>query len=326
MRAVLCTAFDGPSGLEIGEACDPRPAADEVLIDVHAASVSYMDLLMVRGGYQMRPALPYVPGTDAAGVVAAVGEGVTKVSPGDRVVGTGWHGAYAEQMVVKHWRCARLPDGVGMDVASTVVHAYLTAYYSLIERAALQSGHTLLITGAAGGVGLAAVDMGRMLGARVIAGIGDDAKADIVRRYGAEAVINLRTEDLRARVKSLTDGRGVDVCFEMLGGETFLTMARLMAWGGRLMPIGFAAGQIPALPMNLPLLKNFSVVGVFAGAWIDAHPADASAAVDRILAWVAEGAIVPHVDRVLPLMNAADAMQMVADRQVQGRVVLSLDR
>lgn len=165
MRAVLCTTFEGPSALKVGEAADPLPAVDEVVIDVHAASVSYMDLLMVQGGYQMRPELPYIPGTDAAGVVAAVGADVTKVSPGDRVVGTGWHGAYAERMVVKQWRCARLPDGVGMDVASTVVHAYITAYYSLIESAALQSGQTLLITGAAGGVGLATADMGRMLGA-----------------------------------------------------------------------------------------------------------------------------------------------------------------
>jgi NADPH2:quinone reductase len=326
MRAVVCTAFEGPSALEIGEAPEPVPGDDEVLIDVHAASVSFMDLLMIQGGYQMKPELPYVPGTDAAGVVRATGGAVKTVRPGDRVIGTGWHGAYAERMVVKETRCTPVPDGIDMQVASTVAHTYVTAHYSLIERAALKTGETLFVTGAAGGVGLATVDMGRMLGARVVAGVGDDAKAKIVRDYGAAAVINLRTEDLRARIKDITDGRGVDVCFEMLGGDTFLTMSRLMAWGGRLMPIGFATGEIPSLPMNLPLLKNYSVVGVFAGAWLDVDPDSANNALNSILEHIADGNLNPHVDRIMSLDDAATAMQLVADREVQGRIVLDVGR
>ena len=324
MKAMLCHAFDGPDALELGEAPAPVPAADEVLIAVDSAAVNFMDLLMTQGGYQLRPDLPYVPGTDAAGTVVEVGAGVTEYSPGDRVVGTGWYGAFAERMAVKQWRCTGVPEEVDLKTASTVAQGYLTAWYSLVEQAGLQPGETLFVTGAAGGVGLATVDVGRMLGARVIAGIGDDAKADIVRRYGASEVINLRTEDLRSRIKELTDGNGVDVCFEMLGGETFLTMGRLMAWNGRLMPIGFVAGEIPALPMNLPLLKNYAVVGAFVGAWNDRCPEESAAAQQKVVDLVAEGRLTPHVDRVLPLAEAAEAMRLVADREVQGRVVLEV--
>lgn len=324
MRAVLCHAFEGPPALTVGEAPEPALAADEVLISVHFASVSFMDLLMISGGYQKRPKLPYTPGTDAAGIVAAVGGEVEHFRPGDRVIGTGWHGAYAERMAVKSWRCNRLPDGLDMATASTVAHAYATAHYSLIERARLAAGETLLVTGAAGGVGLAAVDMGRMLGARVIACVGDAAKAQAPRDHGAAEIVVIGQEDLRTRVLALTGGRGVDVAFDLLGGETFLTLARTMAWGGRLLPIGFTSGTIPSLPMNLPLLKNYSVVGVFAGAWLDAEPAAASRAVDEVLHHVAVGRLHPRVDRVLPLESATEALNLVAERAVQGRVVLSV--
>ncbi|MGI3169378.1 NADPH:quinone oxidoreductase family protein [Pseudooceanicola sp. C21-150M6] len=324
MKAVMCTAFDGPEALRIGTLPDPEPASDEVLVEVQAASVSFMDLLMISGGYQLRPDLPYVPGTDAAGVARAVGADVAHIRPGDRVIGTGWHGAYAERMVVKGWRCNRLPEGVDMVDGSTVAHTYATAHYALKLRAGLQAGEWLLVTGAAGGVGLAAVDMGRMMGARVIACVSRAEKAGIVRDYGAAEVIVLEEDNLRDRVKEITGGRGVDVCFEMLGGETFLTLARVMAWNGRLMPIGFAGGEIPKLPMNLPLLKNYSVVGVFIGAWNDHDPGPANRAVDDVLAEIAAGRLTPKVDRVLPLEDARRAMELVQDRAVQGRVVLEV--
>ena len=293
MKAVLCKSFDGASALEVGEIEAPHPKDDEILIEVRAAPVSYMDMLMAEGKYQLRPELPYVPGTDAAGVVVGLGANVTRFELGDRVTCLGWYGAFAEKMTAKEWKCVRLPDAVDFATGSTVLHNYVTAYYALVDRANLQKGETLFVTGAAGGVGLATVDMGRHLGARVIAGIGDESKRDIVSEYGATDAINYQTEDVRERIKSLTDGRGVDVCFEMLGGEVFTTLGRLMAWGGRLMPIGFAGGEIPSLPMNLPLLKNYSVVGVFAGAWLDNSPSDAAAAADKLMQWIAEGKLRP---------------------------------
>lgn len=322
MRAILCKSFDGADALELGEAPAPVPEADEILIDVRAASVSFMDKLMTEGGYQLRPELPYSPGTEAAGVVLAVGADVTRFKPGDRVAGQLWYGGYAERAVAKHWKCAPIPATVDFGTASTVLHNYLTAYSALIDRCALKQGETLFVTGATGGVGLAVVDMGRMLGARVIAGIGDDAKAAAARAAGAADVVNYRTEDLRARVEALTGGRGIDVCFETIGGDIFVTLSRLMAWGGRISPIGFVSGEIPKLPMNLPLLKSFSVVGVFEGAWVEKFPQQAADAADQVMAWIAAGALRPRIDRVLALGDAAEAMRMLSRREVLGRIVL----
>ena len=207
MRAVLCTAFEGIKALISGEAPEPRPKPDEVLIDVHAASVSYMDYLMTSGGYQMRPTLPYVPGTDAAGLVVVVGSQVDRFRPGDRVACEGWYGGYAEQMVAKASRTSCLPDNVDFSVGSTVLHIYLTAYYALVDRARVEPGETVLVTGASGGVGLACVELAHLLGARVIGAVGSAAKASIVRDYGAEAVIDYSKEDVRDRVESADLGR-----------------------------------------------------------------------------------------------------------------------
>jgi len=322
MRAVLCTAFEGIKSLSIGEAAEPRPKPDEVLIDVHAASVSYMDYLMISGGYQMRPPLPYVPGTDAAGVVVAVGSKVDRFRPGDRVTCGGWYGGFAEQMTAKAGRTSRLPDNVDFGVGSTVLHIYLTAYYSLVHRGRVEPGETVLVTGASGGVGLACVELARLLGARVIAAVGSDAKASIVRDYGADEVINYSSEDVRDRVKALTAGEGIDVCIDNVGGSLFGTLARLMRWNGRLLPVGFAGGEVPSLPMNLPLLKNYSIVGVFTGAWADRFPDESSRAADTVLAWVSEGKLRPRIDRVLPLERVAEAMRAIENRSVAGRIVL----
>lgn len=322
MRAVLCSAFEGIKSLNIGETAAPRPKPDEVLIDVHAASVSYMDYLMISGGYQMRPPLPYVPGTDAAGVVVAVGSKVDRFRPGDRVTCGGWYGGFAEQMTAKAGRTSRLPDNVDFGVGSTVLHIYLTAYYSLVHRGRVEPGETVLVTGASGGVGLACVELARLLGARVIAAVGSDAKASIVRDYGADEVINYSSKDVRDRVRALTAGEGIDVCVDNVGGALFGTLARLMRWNGRLLPVGFAGGEVPSLPMNLPLLKNYSVVGVFTGAWADRFPDESSRAADTVLVWVSEGKLRPRIDRVLPLERVAEAMSAIENRSVAGRIVL----
>jgi NADPH2:quinone reductase len=322
MRAVLCNAFEGIKSLSFGETPAPQPKPDELLIDVHAASVSYMDYLMVSGGYQMKPPLPYVPGTDAAGIVVSVGSQVDRFRPGDRVACEGWYGGFAEQMTTKASRACRLPDNVDFNVGSTVLHIYLTAYYALADRARVEAGETVLVTGASGGVGLACVELARLLGARVIAGVGSAAKASIVRDYGAEAVIDYSKEDVRDRVKELTAGEGLDVCVDNVGGALFTTLARTMRWNGRLLPIGFASGEVPSLPMNLPLLKNYSIIGVFTGAWADRFPDQSSRAADKLLQWVGGGTLRPRIDRVLPLEQAAEAMGAIADRSVAGRIVL----
>jgi NADPH:quinone reductase len=321
MRAVLCNAFEGIKALSFAGAAEPQPAADEVLIDVHAASVSYMDYLMTCGGYQMRPALPYVPGTDAAGVVVACGDQVTRFRRGDRVSCESWFGGFAERMVARESMTALLPANVDFTVGSTILHSYLTAWYALIGRARLQADETVLVTGAAGGVGLACVEIAHLLGARVIAVVGTAAKAAVVRKHGADEVIVHSQEDVRQRVKALA-GEGLDVCVDNVGGELFATLARLMRYDGRLMPIGFTSGEIPSLAMNLPLLKNYSVLGVFIAAWTERCPDDASRAAETIMAWIGEGKLRPHIDRVLPLERAAEAMSAVANRTSQGRIVL----
>src|SRR6266446_1544086 len=310
MRAVLCSAFTGPEDLRLGEIEEPKPASDEILIDVHAASVSFMDHLLVSGLYQMRPPTPFVPGTEAAGVVVAVGEKITRFQPGDRVACASWTGGYAERMIAKEWKSVRLPVGVAFETAATVWHNYGTAYYALVEGARAQPRETVFVTGAAGGVG--------------VAGVGSDDKAGLVRGYGVCDVINYRSEDLRERIKSITGGEGVDVCFDNVGGTIFEQMARLMKWGGRLMPIGFTSGQIPSVPMNLPLLKNYSIVGVFTGAWAEKFPEQAARMNDTLAQLLAEGTIRPHIDRVLPLEQVKEAMRAVADRTVQGRTVLKI--
>ena len=324
MRAVLCNAFDGIKALSLAEAAEPELAADEVLIDVHAASVSYMDYLMTTGGYQMRPPLPYVPGTDAAGVVVGCGDQVTRFRPGDRVSCESWFGGFAERMVTKEWKAIRLPDNVDFVVGSAVLYSYLTAWYALAERARLQAGETVLVTGAAGGIGLACVELARMLGAQVIAVVGSSAKAAIVRNYGAREVVDHSREDVRERVKAITGGEGLDICVDNVGGTLFTSLARLMRWNGRLMPIGFTSGEIPSLPMNLPLLKNYSIVGVFVGPWIERSPDDANRAAETVMTWVGEGKLRPHIDRVLPLERVAEAMSAIAKRTVQGRIVLKV--
>jgi NADPH:quinone reductase len=326
MRTILCTDFRGAEALTIGEAAAPQHAEDEVLIDVRAASVSFMDKLMAEGGYQLRPELPYPPGTEVAGVVLQVGAGVIGLEPGDRVAGQLWYGGYAEQAAAKYWKCVKIPDGVSYAIASTVLHNYLTAYCALINRCALKEGETLFVTGATGGVGMAAVDMGRMLGAHVIAGVGDDSKAEAAREAGAAEVVNYRTENLRSRIKELTSERGLDVCFDLIGGDTFLSLARLMAWGGRISPIGFVGGEIPALPMNLPLLKSYSVVGVFEGAWVEKFPGEAAAAADEVMEWIAQGALRPRIDRIMALEEAAEAMRALDRREVLGRIILETSK
>jgi len=324
MQAVICHDYADPPRLALGEATPREPARGEVLVDVHAAAVSFMDALMARGLYQMRPPLPYTPGTDAAGVVRAVGAGVTHVRPGDRVACGHWTGAWAERMVAPAAQVVPLPPELDFATACTARYAYGTAYYALSQRALLPPGETVFVSGAAGGVGLAAVDVARHLGARVIAGVGSPERAGIALSRGAEAVVVYGQEDLKSRLTELTAGHGVDVGFDNVGGAVFGAMSRLMAWGGRLLPVGFTSGIIPELPANLPLLKNYALVGAFWGAWAAREPATSARQDAQLLDLVARGHLRPQVDAVLPLAQFDQALARLARRNVQGRLVLQV--
>jgi len=324
MQAILCTEFSPEPVLRMGETAAPVAGPRDVVIDVHAAAVSFMDLLMAQGRYQMRPPLPYAPGSDAAGRVAGVGSEVTRFRVGDRVACGNWNGAWAEQMLAPQDMIVPVPDNVDFATAAAVRYGYGTARYALVTRAQLRAGETLFVSGASGGVGLAAVDLGRHLGARVIAGVSTHVKAATARQQGAHEVIVYGEEDLRERIKSLTGGQGVDVCLDNVGGKIFDAMSRLMKWDGRLLPIGFTSGEIPSLAANLPLLKNYSLVGAFWGAWGQNFPRENAAADEALMRMVATGELRPLVSRVLPWRDFAAALAAIQSRQVQGRVVLSL--
>ena len=326
MKAILCSEYGETGALRFGDLPVPQPGPREIVVEVHSAAVSFMDVLMMQGKYQMKPPLPYAPGTDAAGIVCAVGAEVSRFRVGDRVACGGWHGAWAEQMLASEDWAVPLPAQVDFATGAAFRYAYGTARYALVTTARLQPGEVLFVSGAAGGVGLAAVDLGRHLGARVIAGVSTKEKAATVREYGARDVVVYGEEDLRERIRSLTGGQGVDVCLDNVGGKIFETMARLMNWGGRLLPIGFASGEIPSLPANLPLLKNYAVAGAFWGAWAQRFPRESAAADEALLRMVAGGELRPLVSRALPWDEYAVAIGAIAARQAQGRVVLEVRR
>ncbi len=324
MKAVICPAFDGPAGLKIAEIDAPRPGHDEIRIAVHRASVNYLDLLITRGLYQVRPDLPYVVGAEGAGEVIEVGADVTDVKPGDRVAAFHLVGAFAGEMTAQHRRVVPLPDAVGYDVGCATLHNYATSGYALRYRGQLQAGETLVVHGATGGVGLAALDLGRLWGARVIACVGSDVKAALARDYGVEHVINYSVDSVRDRVLQLTEGRGADVIYDPVGGDVFDQSMRCIASNGRLLVVGFAGGQIPTLPVNRALLKNAAVVGVNTGLWPDQDPGAFQSFARDLFAWVASGDIRPNIARVLPLEQVQDAFAAVDGRSAQGRYVLKV--
>ena len=326
MRAVICRNFDGIDALELGELADPVAGAGQVLVDIHAAALSFMDTLMVAGSYQMKPALPFVPGSGAAGIVLAVGDGVERVRVGDRVACSHWHGGMAERMVAPESGVVKLPDSIDFETASTVRYAYGTAHYALVLRAQLRAGETIFVSGAAGGVGMAAVDMARHLGATVIAGTSSPGKGEVARQQGAAHAIDYSCEPLRDRLLELTQGRGVDVYFDTVGGALFAAVSRAMAWGGRILPIGFTSGEVPTLAMNLPLLKNYSVVGCYWGAWTEREPQPSRATDEQLFDAVAKGILRPRVPDVLPMSLFADGLHRIASRQATTRIVLRVRR
>lgn len=324
MKAVLCKAFGPADTLVLEEVASPTPAKNEILIDVHAAAVNFPDTLIIEGKYQFKPPFPFSPGGEAAGVVAAVGEKVSHLKPGDRVMAlTGW-GSFAEQVAAPAYNVMPIPKGIDFNSAAAFGMTYGTSMHALKQRANLQPGETLLVLGASGGVGLAAVEIGKAMGARVIAAASSAEKLEVAKAAGADALINYSEENLKDRVKELTGGQGADVIYDPVGGDLFDAAVRAINWNGRLLVVGFASGRIPELPVNLALLKGASVVGVFWGSFAQRQPQDNLANFQQLFAWYAEGKLKPLVSQTFPLERAADAINALANRTAVGKVVVEV--
>jgi NADPH:quinone reductase len=322
MRAVRVHELTGPAALRVDDVPDPTVGPGQVLIEVRACGVNFPDVLLTRGLYQFKPTLPFSPGGECAGVVRAVGAGVTTVAPGDRVAVTIISGGYVEQICVPELAVVKLPDAVSFEVGAATLLTYATTYHALVDRAAIQPGETLLVLGAAGGVGIAACELGAVLGARVIAAASSDDKLAFCRDHGATDVINYATEDLKDRLKALTSGNGANVVYDPVGGPLAEVALRGTAWQGRYLVIGFASGEIPRIPLNLVLLKGCQIVGVFWGAFAMREPAKNREHAAQIFGWVADGKLRPAIDEVLPFERAGEALERLEQRKVKGKLVL----
>lgn len=322
MKAVLCKAYGPPESLVVEDVESLQAEKGQVIIDVKACGVNFPDTLIIQGKYQFKPAMPFSPGGEVAGVVRQVGEGVRHVKEGARVIAfTGW-GGFATEVAAEAAKLIPIPDSMDFTTASAFVMTYGTSHYALKDRGRLKAGETLLVLGAAGGVGLAAVEIGKALGARVIAAASSDEKLAVCKEHGADEVINYATEDLREKIKTLTQGKGVDVVYDPVGGEYSEAALRSMAWEGRFLVIGFAAGDIPRIPLNLTLLKGCSIVGVFWGNFVARDPQRNQEYLQELLTWFEEGKIHPLVSATYPLDRAADALNDMMQRKVKGKVVL----
>jgi len=324
MKAVLCKQFGPPDSLAIEEVPSPRAGPGEAVIAVKAASLNFPDVLIIQNKYQFKPPLPFSPGSELAGIVKEVGEGVQQFRPGDKVMAFTTYGAFAEEVKTEATRLLPIPQGMSFTEAAAFTLTYGTTDHALRDRGALAPGETLLVLGAAGGVGLAAIEIGKALGARVIACASSEEKLAACRSHGADATINYATEDLRERIKALTDARGPDVIYDPVGGPYSEPAFRSIAWRGRHLVVGFAAGEIPRLPLNLALLKGAAVVGVFWGDFTRREPARFAQSIRQLAQWYAAGKLKPHVERTLPLEKAREALNLMASRQVKGKLVLTV--
>lgn len=324
MRALLCKEFGPPESLVMDEVDDPVAGPGQVVIDVHACAVNFPDVLMIQNMYQFKPPLPFAPGAEVAGIVSSVGDGVTGLSPGNRVIASPGWGGLAEKVAASADSVIPLPDDVDFVHASSFLYAYGTSQYALKDRGHLAPGETLVVLGAAGGVGLAAVELGAVMGANVIAAASTDEKLELCKRYGASMTINYSTEDLKTRIRELTGGAGADVVYDAVGGQYSEPALRSMAWEGRFLVIGFAAGEIPKVPLNLALLKSCDIVGVFWGAFVGRERDRHRRNIAELMQWWREGKLRPHVSSTYPLERAGEAIRELADRKAKGKVVVTV--
>ena len=324
MKAVVCTEFTGPDGLQVADVDEPEVGATDILVDVKACAITFPDLLMTRNQYQFKAGLPYVVGSELAGVVREVGPQVVGIARGDRVLGSSMlTGGIAERALLRADTVHHLPENATFEEAAGLLYAYGTSHYALRDRGRLQPGETLLVLGAAGAVGLSAIEIGKAIGARVIAAASSDEKLGLCKKHGADDTLNYETEDLKARVRELTEGLGADVVYDPVGGRYAEPAVRSTAWEGRYLVIGFAAGDIPRIPLNLTLLRGCSIVGVFWGSFVGRQPEDHRRNVAELMQWWAEGRFTPYVSAAYPLERAADALRDVDGRRVLGKVVVT---
>lgn len=323
MKAIICKTFGPPSSLTFEEIPSLNPKEGEVLIDVKACGVNFPDTLIIQGKYQFKPALPFTPGSDVAGIVKAVGDGVKHYKVGDSVFGVVSHGGFAEEAILPKKSCFPIPPGISFEVAASFLLAYGTSYHALKDRANIQVGESLLILGASGGVGLAAIELGKMLGAKVIAAASSDEKLALCKKYGADEIINYNTEDLKIRAKELTEGKGVDVIYDPVGGQYTEAALRAIAWKGRFLVVGFAAGDIPKIPLNLPLLKGCDILGVFWGDFmLKKEPALGMQNSMELLQFIIQDKIKPHIYKTYQLAESANALEDMMNRKVMGKAVV----
>ncbi len=323
MKAVLCHRFGSVADLQIEEAADPQPGPGQIEIDVRAVGINFFDGLQIAGKYQRKPPFPFSPGAEIAGVVSAGHGGLVR---GTRVLAFLGYGGLAEKVVADAWRVAPIPDEMDFTTAAAFPVVYLTSLHALRDRGQLRAGESLLVLGAAGGVGLAAVEIGKAMGARVIAAASTPEKLALCRAHGADDTINYASEDLRERLKQITQGRGVDVVYDPVGDRFTEPCVRSLAPGGRLLIIGFAAGEIPKLPLNLLLLKQAAAVGVMWGGFAEADPEANAAHLRQLFAWYREGRVVPHLSRSFDLAEFRDAIDLVMNRGALGKVVVTIGR
>ncbi|MCW5687578.1 MAG: NADPH:quinone oxidoreductase family protein [Pseudolabrys sp.] len=322
MKALLCTHYGPPDELELAEIADPVAGPGEVVVRVKAAALNFFDTLIVQGKYQTKPAFPFSPSAEFAGVVESVAPDVTAFKAGDRVLGFTGYGAARELIAVPSQALTPIPDGLDFDRAAGLCVTYGTTLYALKDRAHLHQGETLAVLGASGGTGLAAIEIGKLMGARVIACASSPEKLDFCRQHGADDGIDYTTENLKDGLRRVTNGKGADVIYDPVGGAYAEAALRGIAWEGRYLVIGFAAGDIPKVPFNLYLLKSANVLGVFWGAWTERDPDGHRANTAQLLAWAADGKLSSHVHAVYPLNEAAAALKAIAERQVMGKVIL----
>ncbi|MBV1883319.1 MAG: NADPH:quinone oxidoreductase family protein [Pseudomonadales bacterium] len=326
MKAILCKEFGTPDKLCLEELEVPKPGNNQVLIDIYVASTNFPDTLQIDGKYQFKPTMPFIPGSEVAGIVEAVGPDVTTIKVGDRVMAACGIGAYAEKVLSSVDTVRVLPPKMDMQAGACFNVVYGTSYYALKQRAQIKKGETLLVLGAGGGVGLSAVELGKVMGARVIAAASSDEKLDAAKKAGADEFINYSDGELKQKVKDLTGGRGADVVYDPVGGDLFHQASRAVAWDGRILVIGFASGEIPAYKINLALLKSTSVVGVFWGAWTAQFPDQNHQNFAELFEMYEEDSIKPLVSEAFPLEKTADALVSLMERKAVGKVVIEMKK
>jgi NADPH2:quinone reductase len=322
MKAILCSQYCGPDDLVLSDIPDPVAGPGEAVIAIKAAALNFFDLLMIQGKYQIKPPFPFSPAAEIAGVVESVGAGVTDLKPGDRVAAScGYNGA-RQKIAIPASQAVKIPDNLDFDRAAGVIVIYGTALHALEDRADPKPGETLVVFGAAGGVGLAACELGKVLGLKVIACASSDEKLEFAKKHGAELTINYAKEDLKEALKKAGGEKGIDIVFDPVGGSYAEIGVRSLGWKGRFLVIGFAAGDIPKIPLNLALLKGCDIRGVFWGAHMKREPELGRAALEKLMKWAAEGKISSHVDSTFSLEKTTDALKVLAERKAMGKVIL----